>query len=358
MVMLLATHNVQRLRRLLTVSLRRGASPRAIISRIEDSLDRLYRPRGGFDGRELDVAFLAKALGGPRLLYALAHSYGLPSITTVNRHLKIPRLLPSIGIPTEKELSDNIESMCNSECKPPMLVQSPHHEPSGVLLGDQARRPTAAPLILMMDGIAIEERCRYSSERNSIIGLCREHSQTVGTLVTGFDVIQEAEAALHDLRPDGTTRCHYGKDATVVAVAPYARKDHYAPVPILVSASCKSESGDQLVHWMRNTIELWHTHPCGERLHGPIGALGSDGESAFRRARFILCMSELLDETAPLGQVLHALPGFNCYTGPRGVCGTCDPKHVIKRKLLRPTVQYWYMSSQELLKGLQHLLVI
>lgn len=334
MLMLLATKDVQRLRRLLCVALRKGASPRTIISRIEDSLEHLYTPRGGFSGQELDVAFLAKALGGPRLLYALAHSHGLPSISTVSRHLEIPRLLPSIGVPSEKEINDNIESLCNPRVKAPMLLQSPHFTPLDTDTGDQARRPTAAPLVLMVDGIAIEERCRYSSERNSIIGLCREHSQTVSTLVTGFDVIQEAEAALHQPRPDGTTRCHYGKDGTVVAVAPYARKDHYAPVPFVVSASCKSETGDQLVDWMRQTLEAWHTHPSGERLHGPIGALASDGESSFRRARFILCMSEVLDRATPLGQILHRLPGFNCYTGPRGICGTCDPKHVIKREFL------------------------
>ncbi|KAH9856503.1 hypothetical protein C2E23DRAFT_771814, partial [Lenzites betulinus] len=124
--MLLATHVIQRLRRLLCVALRKGATPRALISRIEHSLEGLYRPRGGFQGRELDVAFLAKALGGPRLLYALAHSHGLPSLTTIRRELEIPRLIPSIGKPTEKEIATNISALCDIQRKLPMLLRSPH----------------------------------------------------------------------------------------------------------------------------------------------------------------------------------------------------------------------------------------
>lgn len=330
--MLLASHNVKRLHQILCVALRKGAHPRSLLQKIESAVSGLYNPRGHYDDRELDVAFLAKALGGPRLLYALAHSHGLPSVSTLNRNINIPRLLPCISKPTEHEISVNIEALCDLHCKPSMLRHSPTlSAEQSTTDDDPARHPTTAGLLLMMDGVAIEERCRYAAERNSIIGLCREHGAHIRTRLTGFDVIQEAEAALHD-PPDGAPHCHYGKDGTVMAIAPYARTDHYAPVPILVSASCKSERGEELAEWIPSVWKVWNTHVSGRRQHGSIWALGSDGESSFRRARFLLCMTELLDRSAPLGRLLRTLPGMNCYTGVHGICGTCDPKHVIKRE--------------------------
>ncbi|KAI9058984.1 hypothetical protein FKP32DRAFT_1541892, partial [Trametes sanguinea] len=181
--------------------------------------------------------------GGPRLLYALSHAFGLPSVSTLQRHMPIPRLLPCISKPTEKEISANVNALCDPLRKPPML----------------ARRPTVAPLVLMVDGIAIEERCRYSAEHNSIIGLCREHSQGIPTRVTSFDVIQEVERALHGPHSNGTPICHYGKDATVAAVAPCARVDHYTPVPILVSSSCKAEGAEGVVETVSTILDVWRT---------------------------------------------------------------------------------------------------
>ncbi|KAI0374930.1 hypothetical protein BV20DRAFT_986923 [Pilatotrama ljubarskyi] len=331
LVMLLASHDVHRLRRLLTVALRKGASPRTLISRIEQSIEGLYTPRGGFSSRELDVAFLAKALGGPQLLYALAHSHGLPSATTVSRHTTIPHLLPCISKPTESEMSANITALCNPQLKPAMLLRSQDLTVPEGAADEPGRRPTAAGLILMIDGVALEERCRYDTDRNSILGLCREHSQHLRTRVTGLDVVKEIEQALHGSETSPTTTCCYGKDGTVAAIAPYAKTDYYTPVPVLLSPSCKHETGEELADWIRTFLDVWRTHPCGELVHGPVWALASDGESSFRRARFVLCMTELLERDAPLGRLLRSLRGLNCYTGPRGLCGTCDPKHVIKR---------------------------
>ncbi|KAH9852083.1 hypothetical protein C2E23DRAFT_203440 [Lenzites betulinus] len=326
LVMLLATNDVQRLQRLLSVALRKGASVRALISRIEDSLEGRFTPRGGFDGREIEVAFLAKALGGPRLLYALAHSHGLPSITTVGRQMSIPRLRPSISRPTEDEISANIASLCNPETRPSMI---PPSDPNR-MQDDPGARPTVAGLILMIDGVALEERCRYCSERNSIVGLCREHSAGLNTRVTSLDIVKKVEDALHGVDGEEPTCC-YGKDGTVAAVAPYARTDHYTPVPILLSPSCKGETGEELADTLLAVIQVWRTHPFGEKTHGPLWALGSDGESSFRRARFLLCMTEVIDRATSLGRIVYSLRGFNCYTGPHGLVGTCDPKHVIKR---------------------------
>jgi hypothetical protein len=53
---------------------------------------------------DLDIALLVKSIGGPRLLYALQRSHGIPSWRTVGRKTRIPRLLPSIAAPTPDEI--------------------------------------------------------------------------------------------------------------------------------------------------------------------------------------------------------------------------------------------------------------
>lgn len=324
LTMLLATHDVKRLRDLLAVALRRGASPRALISQIERSLAGLYHPRSQLDQRELDVALLAKALGGPRLLHALVHSHGFPSASTLSRHVHIPQLFPCTGRPTTKDVNTNITAMFDPELKAAMLVHSP----------DPLSREVAG-CIMMIDGVALEERCRYCTRDNCVTGLCREHSQGIRTKINVLGDVQELEAALHPQNKDGVTppaTVHYGKDGTVVAVAPYAQTNHYSPVPLLVSSSCKSETGEELAAWLNVVLDAWKSHPHGEQTHGPIWALASDGESSFRRARFLLCMTEQINATSALGQRLAGLVGLNMYTGSGGLCGTCDPKHVIKRE--------------------------
>lgn len=125
-------------------------------------------------------------------------------------------------------------------------------------------------------------------------------------------------------------KCHLGKDGTVLAIAPLTDNEHYTPIPLILSPSCKRETGAVLKEWLKLVIEVWYSHPFGEALYGPIRALASDGESSFRLARFELCMTEELDPASDLGQILCKLPGLNCQTGIHTILGTCDYKHVFK----------------------------
>ena len=144
--MMLSSNDVAGLRHLLGAAHRKGASPAKICSLLECAITGLYCPRGGFSKRDLDIAFLVKAIGGPRLLYALGKSHGLASWRTVNRHIKIPRLLPSVGIPSADEISQNMSSFCDPKVKPPLECAQ-----NGCLPGN----------VVMFDGIALETRCRY-----------------------------------------------------------------------------------------------------------------------------------------------------------------------------------------------------
>lgn len=309
MIMLLSKNDVVGLRRLLAVQLNNGASPQVILAQLERAITGVYAPRGGWTNREYDIAFIAKALGGPRLLFALNHALGLPSTSTVQGR-RIRRLLTSRKKPDTAEIQDNITSILGpGGRKPPTLV-------NGRRLGQQ----------LMIDGIALEEVCRYDSSRNCIIGLCREHSDAMKLTLDSVEVVERIQRALFE-----EESCHLGKDGTVVAIAPVADKEDYSPVCIVLSPSCKKETGEELATWVARVLDAYRDHPCGEEVHGPIWTLATDGEASFRSARFALCMCEDLDRDCSLGRKLYALKGLNCQTGPRTILATCDPKHVIKR---------------------------
>ncbi|KAF8884807.1 hypothetical protein BD779DRAFT_1442856, partial [Infundibulicybe gibba] len=212
--------------------------------------------------------------------------------------------------PSPAEMKANITNLLGPGGKPtPAMI-------SGCLVGQQ----------LMIDGIALEEVCRYDISRNEIIGLCREHTDHITTELTSFAVIKAIEKALYKDK----TCCH-GKDGTVVAIASVAGSQHYTPVPVLLSPSCKTEKSTALGGWLQTFLDVYRDHQHGQAIHGPIWSLASDGEASFRAARFSLCMSRRLDSSSTLGERLRLLPGLNFQTGPYGILGTCDPKHVIKR---------------------------
>ncbi|KAJ7023838.1 hypothetical protein C8F04DRAFT_969797 [Mycena alexandri] len=316
MTMLLAANDIPGLRRMLTVLAKRGANPRAICATLTRAINGTFATRGGFNERDLDVGWLVKAIGGPRLLYALSKSHGLPSATTVRKHKKIPKLLPSVGMPTKEEISANIASFLDPDIKP---APQPLSE-GGQLPGN----------VLMFDGIALETKCRYCPYRNAILGLCREHLHLVNTSLDSLESVEDVRLALQKDKKESGKVC-FGSDATVVAIAPYAREDHYTPIPLVLSPSDKTEKGAQLAKWMQVVLDTWDTHPQGRALHGRIDALASDGDSSYRLVKHLICMVQEVDPDSPLGKIVRPLLGLNCFTSKDGQLSTCDPKHILKR---------------------------
>ncbi|KAJ7279506.1 hypothetical protein C8J57DRAFT_1175396 [Mycena rebaudengoi] len=310
-MMLLATNDVPGLRRMLTTLTKRGASPHAIGFTLDRAIAGLFSARGGFTPRDMDIAFLSKAIGGPRLLYALQKSHGFASLSTVKRHKKIPKLVASIGVPTRTDIWANISSFLDPEIKP-------------------APTNPGAGNVLMFDGIALETRCRYCPDRDAVSGLCREHSHRVNTTVDSLESIENIRQALQKDKKDPGKVC-FGSDGTVVAIAPYAELEHYTPVPLVLSPSCKTEKGVELAKWMQTVLDTWDNHPQGRALHGRIEALASDGDSSYRLAKHIICMVKEIDPESPLGKKLYPLVGLNCFTSKDGQVSTGDPKHIMKR---------------------------
>jgi len=204
-MMLIASNDIAGLRRLISAALRGGVSAEVIIDQIQKSINGLYSPRGGFSERDLDIAFLVKAIGGPRLLYALQKSHGLASESTIRRCRKIPHLLAAVSTPSKPENDCNMTTFLDPTIKPPPPLVN------GIIPGN----------VVMFDGVALETKCRYCPERNQIMGLCREHSRNVKTEVTDQQSIEDVRAALFDSESSESKVC-FGSDATVVAIAPYA----------------------------------------------------------------------------------------------------------------------------------------
>ena len=302
--MMVSKNRIAGVSRILSVALRNGAGAEAICDKLQAAISGTYAPRSGWTWREFDIAFLIKALGGPRLLYTLQVAEGYPSLTTLRRNKKIPEIVISPGVPDTTEFNPNIASLLGNRLPP-----------SDPRLGQ----------VIMIDGVALEEVIRFDLGQNCLLGLCREHSQNLKKVIDNVGDINDVKRAL-----DGG-ECHHGKDGTVLAIAPITDSKDYYPVPLILSPSCKTETGDQLVEWVGSLIDAYREHPDGEARHGPIHTLATDGESSFRKLRATLGLRQLLNQHSPMGNILYNLPGLNLYTGLYGLLTTSDPKHIVKR---------------------------
>jgi hypothetical protein len=106
--MLLSQQRITGIATILAVSLSNGDSPHAIHNRLEQAINGAFAPCSGWTNWEYDIAFLAKALSGSRLLYVLQKAEGYPSNTTLKRRRKIPEIIVSAGKPAEAEVDTNI----------------------------------------------------------------------------------------------------------------------------------------------------------------------------------------------------------------------------------------------------------
>ena len=288
----------------LHVALKNGSSPAAITSKLQLAIKKKYTPHPGVDELALDLGCLVKAIGGPKLLFALNRALALPSYHTIGHHRKVPQLVPAILTSSLEDASTNISTFFNQQERP---------------------LSTLAGHSIMIDGVALEEKCRYFHSSNSIIGLCREHAGTLDLHVQNAESILAIEGAVHNDKP----QAHYTSKATVVAIAPF-QSSGYTAVPFALSGSCKAETGEGMAKWVTDMVRAWNNHPDGAVARGPIWSIATDGEPTMRMGRFILCMSHKLTVTDPLHSSLRNLTGLNLYTGANNTTMTCDPKHVFK----------------------------
>lgn len=288
----------------LSVAIKTGTSPSTMILKLSSAVQGIYTPRPTASQFDIDLAYLTQSIGGPRLLFAMNRSLGLPSYRNLMRRQKVPVLVPCISTPSFPEVNENIGHFFCEE-------QQPNTSTCGHSL--------------LIDGVALEEKCRYLRSTDTILGTCREHGSALDLRLRSQEILIDVEDALHGEKP----RAHYASEATVVTVAPF-RNSSYSAIPIALSGSCKAETGEDMAQWLRECIRAWGENEDGEKRRGPLWSVATDGESTMRLRWFQVCMSQELAPSNPLYPVLRSLPGLNLFTGPNDVTMTCDPKHIFK----------------------------
>ena len=80
-LMALASHDVPRLRQLISVCMRQKRSMTFIVDKLNKAISGIYNPKG-YNQLDYDICSMVLLTGGPRLLHVLHQTSGLPSLCT------------------------------------------------------------------------------------------------------------------------------------------------------------------------------------------------------------------------------------------------------------------------------------
>lgn len=245
------------------------------------------------------------SLGGPRLAYSLSKALNLPSISTTREHSDTPKIVPSIGFPTFAEISQNIDALFSV----------------GILGGTLKTRGYS----FQIDEIALEERPRYDSGRDAILGMAREDADSCDLSTVTLETLHAAADALEE----GSLTI--AKEATVLTVAAFD-SEHYAAFPIMISGTNKSEDDLSQARWIQTALDAWDKEGDGD-----VWSIASDGDATRRRAlhRLFMCMElkPAADSTVPsIYDLLKPLLRLNLGCGKKERTLSIDYKHKFKSK--------------------------
>ncbi|KAJ7662992.1 hypothetical protein B0H14DRAFT_3698037 [Mycena olivaceomarginata] len=179
---------------------------------------------------------------------------------------------------------------------------------------------------LCQDEIAGDGRLCYLEKTDDIGGLCEHAIIELETQKMGSD-LTSIQAAVKAIRED---RVHIGKEFSVAAIARHSGTD-YGAKPVLLMPTCKQSSWQAGAQILQKLLLAWKISPHGEKKHGPIKSLSSDGCPKRRLALYLLCMHQELKEGDPLFSLLGDLAGLNLFTGKDGITLDPDIKHILKR---------------------------
>ncbi|KAG2123473.1 hypothetical protein DEU56DRAFT_717092, partial [Suillus clintonianus] len=297
-----------RLHAVVRVCVKHGDGIRTILDKMDSAHKQLFKPRD-YDEEEFQLMMLNHSLGGGRVAHLQRKSHGLPSISATKRRLKAQPIIPSPGYPTNKELSHNL----------------------GIAFPDSLNSQEEEPVTIFADEIKVEERLRWDSAENKIIGVCREHGHSVSL---DFVSIAEADAvlaALIDVTVPEERRVHLSSEATVIA-ARILSPDSTRNIgrPFVVSGTCKREDVAGQHRLLSGALAAFNqvvAIPRNKRVY----SISSDGDSRRRQALARLTMSKELPTLSPIFERLSVLPLMNLRCGLDDVTGDFDAKHNFKR---------------------------
>jgi len=161
---------------------------------------------------------------------------------------------------------------------------------------------------------------------NSVGGLCREHTKGMNLCMTNVPGLRTLAEALFQ-GPKSTI--HFAKEATIAGIAAF-RADHYNVKPIFSAGTCKKETAPSCVEFIQALLDTWKECPDGEKRHGPIWSVASDGDGVRRAAFHLLFMKDSLKPGDPLFALLSSLVGLNLQMGKCFTTAEFDPKHLCK----------------------------
>lgn len=255
-------------------------------------------------------------------MYAANHGVGLPSVNTIQQRGQVTHLLPSLCLPTARDLFHNISQLFGRSR--PQLPRCGHS--------------------ILIDEIALEERPVFIKWLNAVGGLCRDCTKGLDLCITNVPGLRKLAEAIFGPAPT----IHFAKEATVAAIAAF-RSEHYGAMPIFASGTCKTENAKECVKTLQTLLDNWKDSPDGEARWGPIWSFASDGDGVRRAAFHALFMKKFLQPGDPLFEILSPLTGLNLQTGDHFVTAEFDPKHLCKRMYLdlsqRSIIPYLFNSQ-------------
>ncbi|KAJ7469170.1 hypothetical protein FB451DRAFT_1340217 [Mycena latifolia] len=241
------------------------------------------------------LGLLILRLGGARLAGIVHRAKGLPGLSTLRSNTIIRPLRASAGMPTRREIEDNIELCAEGE-----------PEPTGP--------PTIVHRVLMMDEIAVEQRPRWDDKTNVILGACRECSHKVSLelnsaadLEVFFDSLDAGEI-------------HLAGEAAVAAFGALSKDPRvYSPRPCCISGTDKHESGAEHAKLSEKMIQAGDNKRSRGNITYRTISIASDGEA--KRGIF--------PESA-IYALLSVLELMNLRVGKDDLTSDKDYRHLVK----------------------------
>ncbi|KAJ8518371.1 hypothetical protein ONZ45_g4578 [Pleurotus djamor] len=299
LIMAIGSGKVERVERVIKAGIKAGRGVQGLIELYEKAVDEVYKPR---DISEKDIlrGLLLWRLGNGRVAEVAHRALGLPSLSSLRKHTIIPPLTASIGYPELSEIVANITA-----CFLPIKE-------------DLSRRKIVHQ-VLIFDELKVESRLRYDDRTNFILGTCREHTSR-GLLE--YKTKNEPALAIQRLKDKKT---HLASEATVGALGLLSGDTRfYSARPILVSGSCKRETG-----WAQSN--LIQTCLSATKNQVRVISIASDGESRRGEALIRLTFKHILSQSSPIYPLLAPLPFMNLEVGDDDITADKDYKHVLKR---------------------------
>ncbi|KAJ6582561.1 hypothetical protein DFH09DRAFT_912293 [Mycena vulgaris] len=295
-----AQNYVPALHRIFRNAGKKGWSAKTLREKLQLAFDGDYDAKN-FTQYEIDLAILLYELGGAGAVYAMNHSiFALPSLNTIQPHRRQNKLVPSVNGVRLTDISDNITALFG-----------PHKVRNATKQGAVVERDTLfCGHALSFDEIASERRIDYMTATDDMGGLCMEHVAALNTVKVGKDT-QTVEAAVTAVREG---KVHIASEISVAAISRLSEHG-YGAKPVFMGPSCKKGGWRDNLRAMEIVLEAWRRSEHGEKKHGPVLSVTSDGAAGRRAAMFMMTMHSEILPGNPLYEFVSRLSGLNLRVG-------------------------------------------